>query len=98
MKLLAKILLIAAAAIALCAVWLLWVAGWEVWRQFVALDAMRTREFINPVGTMIGGAAITLVAGVVCGFALGLPRNPKEPKPVGTGPANPGPAPDPDLR
>lgn len=81
MKLLAKILLIVAAAIALCAIWLLWTAGWEVWRQFVALDAMRTREFINPVGTMVGGAAVTLAAGVVCGFALGMPRKPKEPLP-----------------
>ena len=87
MKLLAKILLIVAAAIALGAIWLLWSAGWEVWRQFVALDAMRTREFINPVGTMVGGAAVTLVAGVVCGYALGLPRKPKELTP--SAPANP---------
>ncbi len=78
MKLLAKILLVAAAAIAVCAIWLLWVAGWEVWRQFVALDALRTREFTNPVGTIVGGAAVALLAGVVCGFALGLPRKPKE--------------------
>ncbi|MBP8919140.1 MAG: hypothetical protein R2719_06420 [Micropruina sp.] len=80
MKLLAKILLIVAAAVLACAIWVLWGAGWEVWRQFVALDAMRTREFVNPVGSMIGGAAITLLAGVVCGYALGLPRNPKPPK------------------
>lgn len=93
MKLVAKVLLIVSAAIVLFAVWLLWTAGWEVWRQFVALDAMRTREFINPVGTMVGGAAVTLLAGVVCGFALGLPRNPKQPKPVEAGPANPGPPP-----
>ncbi len=98
MKLLAKILLIASAAIALCAIWVLWTAGWEVWRQFVALDALRTREFVNPVGTMIGGAAITLAAGVVCGFALGMPRNPKQPKPADAGPAEPGQTPDPDLR
>ncbi len=65
MKLLAKILLIVAAAVLACAIWVLWGAGWEGWRQFVALDAMRTREFVNPVGSMIGGAAITLLAGVV---------------------------------
>lgn len=96
MKLLAKILLIAAAAIALCAVWLLWVAGWEVWRQFVALDALRTREFSNPVGTIIGGAAVALAAGVVCGFALGMPRKPKAPlTPSAQAPELPT---DPDLR
>lgn len=78
MKLLAKILLIVSAAIVVAAIWVLWTAGWEVWRQFVALDALRTREFINPVGTIIGGAALCLLAGAVCGFALGLPRKRKE--------------------
>jgi hypothetical protein len=96
MKLLAKILLIVAAAIALAAIWLLWTAGWEVWRQFVALDALRTREFVNPVGTMVGGAAVTLAAGVVCGFALGMPRNPKASlTPPAAAPELPT---DPDLR
>lgn len=79
MKTLAKILLIVAALIALFAVWLLWIAGWEVWRQFVALDALRTREFTNPVGSILGGAAVALLAGVVCGYALGMPRKPKVP-------------------
>ena len=32
------------------------------------------------------------------GFALGMPRNPKQPKPADAGPAEPGQAPDPDLR
>lgn len=96
MKTLAKILLIVAALIALFAVWLLWVAGWEVWRQFVALDALRTREFTNPVGSIVGGAAVALLAGVVCGYALALPRKPKTP--VTPSPTAPGVPTDPDLR
>ncbi|MFT3969438.1 MAG: hypothetical protein QM695_03935 [Micropruina sp.] len=96
MKTLAKILLIVAALIALFSVWLLWVAGWEVWRQFVALDALRTREFTNPVGSIVGGAAVALLAGVVCGFALALPRKPKVP-PTPTA-ETPEPPTEPDLR
>ncbi len=95
MKTLAKILLIVAALIALFAVWLLWVAGWEVWRQFVALDALRTREFTNPVGSIVGGAAVALLAGVVCGYALALPRKPKAPPTPSTAAAGPA---EPDLR
>lgn len=96
MKLLAKILLIVSAAIVIGAIWVLWIAGWEVWRQFVALDALRTREFVNPVGTIVGGAALCLLAGAVCGFALGLPRKPKAE--LAPPAAAPGPPADPDLR
>lgn len=81
MKLPARILLIVGAIALVGAIGVLSYGGFEVWRQFLALDAIRSREFANPLGLMIGGAGLALLAGLLSGYALGLPRKPKEAAP-----------------
>lgn len=82
MKLPARIILIIGGVVLAGAIGVLSYGGFEVWRQFLALDAMRSREFANPLNIMIGGASLALLAGLLAGYALGLPRNPKQPKEV----------------
>jgi hypothetical protein len=77
MKVLPRILLIVGAAAMAGAIGVLAYGGFEVWRQYLALDAIRSREFVNPLGMMVGGAALALLAGLLAGYALGLPRTPK---------------------
>ena len=48
----------------------------------IALSANRSMAFMNPVGYMIGGAALALLGGLLGGYALALPRNPKQPPAV----------------
>ena len=86
MKMPARILLILGAVALVAAIGVLFYGGFEVWRQFLALDALRSREFANPVGVMIGGAALALLAGLLGGYALALPRHPKAPGAKGTKP------------
>ena len=69
MKMPARILLIFGAVALVAAIGVLSYGGFEVWRQFLALDALRSREFANPVGVMIGGAALALLAGLLGGYA-----------------------------
>lgn len=78
MKLPARILLIVGGLALVGAIGVLSYGGFEVWRQFLALDAIRSREFANPLNLMVGGAALALLAGLITGYALGLPRKPKE--------------------
>ena len=56
--------------------------GFETWKQYIALSANRSMAFMNPVGYMIGGAALALLGGLLGGYALALPRNPKQPPAV----------------
>lgn len=111
MKLPARILLIVGGLALVGAIGVLSYGGFEVWRQFLALDAIRSREFANPLGLMIGGASLALLAGLLAGYALGLPRKPKSELPAGpdrpsgrpsdttaTRPAEPAPNPETDLR
>jgi len=76
MKVLPRILLILGAVALAGAIGVLAYGGFEVWRQYLALDAIRSREFVNPLGLMVGGAALALLAGLLAGYALGLPRTP----------------------
>ncbi len=94
MKLPARIVLIVGLVILAGAIGVLSYGGFEVWRQFLALDALRSREFANPLGIMIGGAVLTLVAGAHLGFALALPRNPKQPREVTPPAATPSSSPE----
>ena len=45
MKMPARILLILGAVALVAAIGVLFYGGFEVWRQFLALDALRSREF-----------------------------------------------------
>lgn len=91
MKLLARVLLITAGVCLVGAIGVLSYGGLEVWKQFIALSANRSMAFTNPVGLMIGGAGLALLAGLLGGYALGQPRKPKEIAP----PAQPA---EPELR
>ncbi len=59
------------------------VQGWEVYRQYLALDAMRSREFANPLPQLALASGLGVVAGLVLGLGLSLPigRQPKRPAP-----------------
>ena len=78
MKLLARTLLIIGGVALAGAIGVLSYGGFEVWKQFIALSANRSMAFTNPVGLMIGGAALALLAGLLAGYALGVPRKPKQ--------------------
>lgn len=78
MKLLARTLLIIGAVALVGAIGVLSYGGFEVWKQFIALSANRSMAFTNPVGLMIGGAALALLAGLLAGYALAMPRKPKQ--------------------
>ena len=78
MKLLARTLLIIGGVVLVGAIVLLAYGGFEVWKQFIALSANRSLAFSNPVGVMLGGAALALLAGLFAGYALGMPRQPKQ--------------------
>jgi len=93
MKVLPRILLILGAVAMAGAIGVLAYGGFEVWRQYLALDAIRSREFANPLGLMVGGAALALLAGLLAGYALAVPRNPK-----GTAPPPATPTSDTTLR
>ncbi|MFT4216199.1 MAG: hypothetical protein QM619_03315 [Micropruina sp.] len=88
MKLLARILLIVSGVALAGAIGVLAYGGFEVWKQFIALSANRSMAFTNPLGMMIGGAGLALLAGLLAGYALGQPRKPKEIAPP-TRPADP---------
>lgn len=101
MKLLARTLLIVGGLALVGAIGVLSYGGFETWKQFIALSANRSMAFMNPVSFMIGGAALALIAGLLCGYALALPRKPKEAATPATpaGPAAPtGPGTMDDLR
>jgi len=108
MKLLARTLLIIGGVVLVGAIVLLAYGGFEVWKQFIALSANRSLAFSNPVGVMLGGAALALLAGLFAGYALGMPRQPKQqptvtptqpqpqPQPPYSGPNHSGPTPPAD--
>ena len=99
MKLLARTLLIVGGLALVGAIGVLSYGGFETWKQFIALSANRSMAFINPVSFMIGGAALALLAGLLCGYAQGVPRKPKVPAPTATPTASSGPFPaETDLR
>ena len=78
MKLLPRVLLILGGVALVGAIGVLSYGGFETWKQYIALSANRSMAFMNPVGYMIGGAALALLSG----YALALPRNPKQPPAV----------------
>ncbi len=86
MKLLPRVLLILGGVALVGAIGVLSYGGLETWKQYIALSANRSMAFLNPVGYMIGGAALALLAGLLGGYALGVPRNPKQPPQVTPGP------------
>lgn len=79
MKLLARTLLIIGGVALVGAIGVLSYGGFEVWKQFIALSANRSMAFTNPLSMMIGGAGLALLAGLLAGYALAIPRNPKQP-------------------
>ena len=82
MKLLPRVLLILGGVALVGAIGVLSYGGFETWKQYIALSANRSMAFMNPVGYMIGGAALALLGGLLGGYALALPRNPKQPPAV----------------
>lgn len=78
MKLPARILLILGGVALAGAIGVLSYGGFETWKQYIALSANRSMAFMNPVGFMLAGAGLALLAGLFAGYALGLPRKPKE--------------------
>ena len=94
MKVLPRVLLILGGVVLVGAIGLLGYGGFEVWKQYIALSANRSLAFTNPVGWMIGGAGLCLLAGIFAGYALGVPRGPKQAAPAAPPPAPPAPAPD----
>ena len=78
MKMLPRVLLILGGIALVGAIGVLSYGGLEVWKQWIAVSANRSMAFTNPVGIMIGGAALALLAGLLAGLALGMPRKPKD--------------------
>ena len=74
MKLLPRVLLILGGVALVGAIGVLSYGGFETWKQYIALSANRSMAFMNPVGYMIGGAALALLGGLLGGYALALPR------------------------
>lgn len=77
MKMLPRVMLILGGIALVAAIGVLAYGGLEVWKQWIAISANRSMAFTNPVGLMIGGAALALLAGLLVGLALGMPRKPK---------------------
>ncbi|MFT3861867.1 hypothetical protein [Micropruina sp.] len=98
MKLLSRVLLILGGVVLVGAIGVLAYGGLEVWKQYIAVSANRSLAFVNPVGYMITGAALALLAGALAGYALGLPRKPKPVDPPAAGAAGPSVPPEPTLR
>lgn len=78
MKTFPRVLLILGGVALVGSIGVLAYGGLEVWKQWIAISANRSMAFTNPVGLMIGGAALALLAGLLVGLALGMPRKPKE--------------------
>lgn len=46
----------------------------EVWKQWIAISANRSRDFSNPIPHTVLGMAVAIVGSFLAGLGLGMPK------------------------
>lgn len=49
-------------------------SGFEIWKQWIAISASRSRDFMNPIPQMALGASVIAAGSFLTGLGLGMPK------------------------
>lgn len=104
MRIVSRVVAILGAIALLAGLFFLVPALFEIWKQWVAISANRSRDFINPIPNALIGSSIAVLGAFVLGLGIGLPKGRRrEAVPPGDQPTSitttePVPRTDPDVR
>ena len=77
MRIVSRVVAIIGAIALVAGVIFLSFALFEIWKQWVALSANRSRDFLNPVPNALTGVGIAVLGSFILGLGIGLPKGKK---------------------
>lgn len=89
MKLVSRVVAIIGALALLAGLFFLVPSLFEIWKQWIAVSANRSRDFTNPIPNALIGSSIAVAGAFVLGLGLGLPSGHREKTPAADVPSQP---------